>query len=158
MTNAVKKIVLSLTIGFLIVASVFFLRYETGRAGDLSQPSEAAVPPATSEMTPASPQVLKGSGKFISIEPKQTGDFLLSVQDELETEKAYLVPKGLTFRRGEEEIRPSRLQTGDVLDIDYAMSETGERVVSYLSVTIPAQEKEIRVDAPILDAKPKETP
>ena len=151
----IKKGILVFSMGFLAIA-VFFLRYEIGRAGDLPNLPEATPPVAAS--IPASVQAVKGSGKFVSMEPRETGEFLLSVQDEFETEKKYLIPKGLTVRKGEEAVRPSQLQPGDILDIDYLLSETGERVASYVSLTIPAKDKEIRVEAPVLESKPKETP
>ena len=130
-------------IGLLGMAT-FFILYEIGRAGDL--------PPAAESTASAPSQLLKGSGSFLSGELKETGEFLLSVQDELETEKRYLMPKGLTIQEGEKEIQPSELQKGDILDIDYLLSGNGERVVTHLDVVIAAKEKETRVEAPALNS------
>ena len=134
-----KKFILLFCLGILTV-SLLFLLHEVGRAGDSPQTSEPVVSNATT-------QFLKGSGVFLSGELKETGQFLLSIQDDLDTGKRYLIPKDLRIQRGEVEIRPSDLQKGDILDIDYFLSETGERVVTHLDIVIAAKEKEIRVEA-----------
>ena len=151
-----KKATPILFIG-IFIASVFFIRYEIGRAGDIPQTPAGAAPAETpqqtpqqptSETTPVSVQVLKGSGKYLSIEPKETGEFVLTVQDELEAQRTYLIPKGLIIQKEEAEIQPGELQKGDILDIDYSLSEEGQRRVTHVDVVIPVTEKEMHVDSP----------
>ena len=162
-----KKIVLFCCIGIL-TASLLFLLYEVGGTGNSPETpvlvtpeaaslstTQTAAPNATAE---APSHLLKGSGKFLSGELEETGGFLLSIQDELEAEKRYLVPPGLMVQKGETGIQPSELQKEDILDIDYFLSEKGERIVTHLDVVIAAKEKEIQVEAPTLESKPSEAP
>ena len=152
-----RKIALFVCLGIL-VPSLLFLLYEVGRAGNSPQTPEPAssdetVAPSTQTPLPETPvatpsQLLKGSGKFLSIELKETGESVLLVQDELEEAKTYWIPTGLIIRKEEAEIRPSELQKGDILDIDYSLSEKGQRRVTHVDVVISVTEKEMHVEAP----------
>ena len=160
-----KKLLLVFCVGSLVLL-ILCLLYQVGRAGDSPETSKPTVSEAKPQDTPAAttpetvsnapPRLLKGSGSFLVGELEETGGFLLSVQDELEAEKKYLLPKGLTIQEGEKEIQPSELQKGDILDIDYLLSEKGERVVTHVDVVIAAKEKEIRVEAPALGTPSQE--
>jgi len=151
---AVRRPPLFFGLGILLV-SLLFVFYQVGRTGDTLEPPEAVSKPVS--VTDAS-VVMKGSGSFLSIEIKETEEPLLWVQDELGSRKRYKVPKGLTLEREEEEIQPEALQKGDILDIDYTLSASGERIVTHLSVTIPATEKEVQVEAPALGSSTEELP
>ena len=136
------------------MVALLFILYGAGSAGDAIKASETT-PTAVSEQVP---QILKGSGSFISQERTAAGDFLLLVQDEVNGQRRYLLPEGLTATTEEGEIEPVELQAGDILDIDYSRSGTGDRVVTHLSVVIPTTEKEVEIEAPALESTPEEAP